>query len=132
MKVLTTLMALILSIPCSGQLDRIVGKWTANVPSEGAETITYIFHEDQSMDMIYNGNPVLTTKPITYDVRAREHMIELEVQYVKNDEVQQIFGLARFLGDDRMKLELFPFDEQIQDPPKAFTSEVLVFQRQEQ
>ena len=129
MKQLLQICIFFVSLQAYGQVDHLVGKWSASVPSDAAETITYVFHEDQSMDLFYDDSPVMSTKPITYAATARQHMIELEIQFVQNNEIRQIIGLIQFLDEDRFKLELFPFDVRT-DTPEIFTKNALIFRRE--
>jgi len=70
-------------------------------------------------------------KPIEYKLIKNKNKTEIEIEYVSpwNNSTEKMYGLIRFLNDGEIKMEFFPFDEQV-GKKNEFSEEAIIFKKE--
>jgi len=131
MKNLMTLILMIFSLTTFSQTEKLEGKWTSESESTDGEIITYEFENNKTLKMFFNGKELPTKKPIEYKIIENKNRTEIEIEYVNswNNSLEKMYGLIEFLKSGKIKMEFFPFDEQV-GKQNEFSEEALIFKRE--
>lgn len=80
--------------------------------------------------MFFDGKELPTKGPVKYKINKTNQRAEIEIEYVSswNNSTEKMKGLIEFIEEGKMKMEFFPFDEQI-GKENDFSQEALIFKR---
>ncbi len=129
MKNLMILVVMIFSFTLFAQTEKLEGKWISESDLTG-EIVVYEFENHKTIKMFSDGKELPTVKPIEYKLVKNNDRTEIEIEYVSagNGSTEKMYGLIEFLSDGKMKMELFPFDEQI-GKKNDFSKDALIFKK---
>ena len=128
MKNLITVILMILSLTTFDQVEKLEGKWISESESTDGEIIAYEFENNKTLKMYFDGKELPTKKPIEYKITENKNRTEIEIEYVSpwNNSIEKMYGLVEFLKSGKIKMEFFPFDEQVGKKNK-FSKEAVIF-----
>ncbi len=131
MKNLITFFLIVSSLTSFAQTEKLYGKWESEKQSTDGEIISYEFSEDNTLKMFFDGKELPTKKPIEYKITERNGRTEIDLEYLSswNNSIEKMSGLIEFLKNEKIKIEFFPFDEQI-GKKNDFSDEALLFRRE--
>lgn len=131
MKNLMTLVLMIIPLTIFAQPEKLEGKWISESETTDGEIIAYEFINNKTLKMFFDGKELPTVKPIEYKLVNNNDRTEIEIEYVSawNSTTEKMYGLIEFLKDGKIKMEFFPFDEQV-DKKNDFSNEALIFRRE--
>ena len=130
MKNLATIILMIFSLTSFAQTEKLEGKWTSESATTEGEIITYEFENNKTLKMFFDGKELSTKKPIVYKIIENKNRTEIEIEYVSswNNSTEKIYGLLEFIKDGKIKMEFFPFVEQI-GKKNEFSKEAIIFKK---
>ena len=130
MKHVITLILVMFSLTAVAQSEKLEGKWISESKSTDGEQITYQFEKDQTLKMFIDGKELPTEEPIAYKLIETKNRTEIEIEYVSswNHSTEKMVGLIEFLNNGKIKMEFFPFDEQVAKK-NEFSKEAIVFKK---
>ncbi len=130
MKNLITVILIILSLTTFAQTEKLEGKWISESESTDGEIIVYEFENNETLKMYFDGKELPTKKPIEYKIIENKNRTEIEIQYVSpwNNSTEKMYGLIEFLKNGKIKMEFFPFDEQV-GKKNEFSKEAVIFKK---
>ena len=133
MKNLITVILIILSLTTFAQTEKLEGKWISESESTDGEIIVYEFENNETLKMYFDGKELPTKKPIEYKIIENKNRTEIEIQYVSpwNNSTEKMYGLIEFLKNGKIKMEFFPFDEQV-GKKNEFSKEAVIFKKKNQ
>jgi hypothetical protein len=131
MKNLTTIILMIFSLTSFAQTDKLEGKWTSESATNDGEIITYEFENNKTLKMFFDGKELLTKEPIEYKIIDNKNRTEIEIEYVSswNNSTEKMYGLLEFMKNGKIKMEFFPFDEQV-GKQNEFSKEAIIFKKE--
>lgn len=131
MKNLMTLVLMIIPLTIFAQPEKLEGKWISESETTDGEIIAYELINNKTLKMFFDGKELPTVKPIEYKLVNNNDRTEIEIEYVSawNSTTEKMYGLIEFLKDGKIKMEFFPFDEQV-DKKNDFSNEALIFRRE--
>ncbi|MBS3773978.1 MAG: hypothetical protein KGY70_02210 [Bacteroidales bacterium] len=131
MKNLMTIVLMIIPLTIFAQTENLEGKWISESETTDGEIIAYEFFNNKTLKMFFDGKELPTVKPIEYKLVNNNDRTEIEIEYVStwNSSTEKMYGLIEFLKDGKIKMEFFPFDEQV-DKKNDFSDEALIFRRE--
>ena len=126
-----TLVLMIIPLTIFAQPEKLEGKWISESETTDGEIIAYEFINNKTLKMFFDGKELPTVKPIEYKLVNNNDRTEIEIEYVSawNSTTEKMYGLIEFLKDGKIKMEFFPFDEQV-DKKNDFSNEALIFRRE--
>ena len=106
------------------------GKWISESESTDGEIIVYEFENNETLKMYFDGKELPTKKPIEYKIIENKNRTEIEIEYVSpwNNSTEKMYGLIEFLKNGKIKMEFFPFDEQV-GKKNEFSKEAVIFKK---
>jgi hypothetical protein len=130
MKKLMTLILMFFSFTIFAQNEKLEGKWVSESVSTDGEIMAYEFMKNNTLKMFSDGKELPTRKPIQYRLVENNGRSEIIIEYESawNNSTEKMFGLIEFLKDGKIKMELFPFDEQA-GKKNDFSTEALTFRK---
>ena len=130
MKNLITVILMILSLTTFAQTEKLEGKWISESESTDGEIIAYEFENNETLKMYFDGKELPTKKPIEYKIIENKNRTEIEIEYVSpwNNSTEKMYGLIEFLKNGKIKIEFFPFDEQV-GKKNEFSKEAVIFKK---
>jgi len=130
MKNLITILLLVFTFFSFAQTEKLSGKWTSETESTDGEIIAYEFDNNRVLKMFFNGKELRTKKPIEYKIIENNNRTEIELEYVSswNNSIEKMYGLIEFLEDGKIKIEFFPFDEQV-GKQNDFSEDAIIFKK---
>ena len=130
MKNSATIILMIFSLTSFAQTEKLEGKWTSESATTDGEIITYEFENNKTLKMFFDGKELPTKKPIEYKIIENKNRTEIEIEYISswNNSTEKIYGLLEFMKDGKIKMEFFPFDEQV-GKKNEFSKEAIIFKK---
>ena len=130
MKNLATIILMIFSLTSFAQTEKLEGKWTSESATTDGEIITYEFENNKTLKMFFDGKELPTKKPIEYKIIENKNRTEIEIEYVSswNNSTEKMYGLLEFMKNGKIKMEFFPFDEQV-GKKNEFSKEAIIFKK---
>lgn len=131
MKILMTLVLMIIPLTIFAQTEKLEGKWISESETTDGEIIVYEFFNNKTLKMFFDGKEFPTVEPIEYKLVNNNDRTEIEIEYVSawNSSTEKMYGLIEFLKDSKIKMEFFPFDEQV-GKKNDFSDEALIFKQE--
>lgn len=131
MKKLMTLILMIVPLTIFAQTEKLEGKWTSESEITDGEIITYEFFKNKTLKMFFDGKELPTLKPIEYKLTNNNDRTEIEIEYASDwtSSTEKMYGLVEFLKDGKIKMEFFPFNEQV-GKKNNFSDKALIFRRE--
>lgn len=113
------------------QAEKLEGKWTSESEITDGEIITYEFFKNETLKIFFDGKELPTLNPIEYKLINNNDRTEIEIEYASawTSSTEKMYGLIEFLKDDKIKMEFFPFDEQV-GKKNDFSDDALIFRRE--
>lgn len=130
MKNLIIAFLLIFSLSAYAQTEKLEGKWISESKTPDGEIISYEFGKNETLKMFFDGKELPTKGPVKYKITKKNKRTEIQIEYVSswNNSTEKMNGLIEFLEEGKMRLEFFPFDEQV-GMENEFSEEALIFKR---
>ena len=130
MKNLTTIILMIFSLTSFAQTEKLEGKWISESATTDGEIITYEFENNKTLKMFFDGKELPTKKPIEYKIIKNKNRTEIEIEYLSswNNSTEKMYGLLEFMKNGKIKMEFFPFDEQV-GRKNEFSKEAIIFKK---
>ena len=112
------------------EIYKICLKSYVSAESTDGEIIVYEFENNETLKMYFDDKGLPTKKPIEYKIIENKDRTELEIEYVSpwNNSTEKVYGLIEFLKQGKIKMEVFPFDEQVRKN-NEFSKEALIFKK---
>ena len=122
---------MIIPLTIFAQIENLEGKWISESEKTDGEIIAYEFFKNKTLKMYFDGKELPTVKPIEYKLVNNNDRTEIEIEYVSNwnSSTEKMYGLIEFLKDGKIKMEFFPFEEQV-GKKSDFSDNALIFRRE--
>lgn len=122
---------MIIPLTIFAQTEKLEGKWISESETTDGEIIAYEFFNNKTLKMFFDGKELPTVKPIEYKLVNNNDRTEIEIEYVSawNSSTEKMYGLIEFLKDGKIKVEFFPFDEQV-GKKNDFSDNALILRRE--